>query len=172
MGPRWEMSQHVQLRIDTGSRSTSAIRKSMAARHEREHNGLLRQYFPKGTDLSKHSADDLAAVAATLNSRPARPSAGERQQKHSTTCYPPFGKTLLRRPPEFTQYTSYEYTERLKRAGIAPSRERTGTALEGAMAESIMSTAEARTDQTLHLENATRPRARLGQLHRLVQRPP
>jgi len=33
-------------------------------------NGLLRQYFPKGTDLARHSAEDLGAVAATLNSRP------------------------------------------------------------------------------------------------------
>jgi IS30 family transposase len=33
-------------------------------------NGLLRQYFPKGTDLSAHSAETLAAVAATLNARP------------------------------------------------------------------------------------------------------
>jgi IS30 family transposase len=33
-------------------------------------NGLLRQYFPKGTDLSIHSADEIAAVAAALNARP------------------------------------------------------------------------------------------------------
>jgi putative transposase len=39
-----------------------------------------------------------------------------------------------------SQYTSYEYTERLVRAGIAPSRGRTGTALDNAMAEGVIST--------------------------------
>jgi putative transposase len=39
-----------------------------------------------------------------------------------------------------SQYTSYEHTERLVRAGIAPSRGRTGTALDNAMAESVIAT--------------------------------
>ena len=33
-------------------------------------NGLLRQYFPKGADLSRWSSEDIDAVAATINSRP------------------------------------------------------------------------------------------------------
>jgi len=66
-----EMSQHAQLRIDTGLAIYFCDPRSPWQRGTNENtNGLLRQYFPKGTDMSRYGADDLAAVAATLNERP------------------------------------------------------------------------------------------------------
>jgi len=66
-----EMAQHAQLRIDTGLEVYFCDPRSPWQRGSNENtNGLLRQYFPKGTDLARHSADDLAAVAAALNTRP------------------------------------------------------------------------------------------------------
>src|SRR3982751_5772502 len=66
-----EMSQHARLRIDAGLQISFCDPHSPWQHGPNENtNGLLRQYFPKGTDLSVHSADDLTAVAIALNARP------------------------------------------------------------------------------------------------------
>jgi IS30 family transposase len=66
-----EMAQHARLKIDAGVQVYFCDPHSPWQRGSNENtNGLLRQYFPKGTDLSIHSAQQIAAVAAVLNSRP------------------------------------------------------------------------------------------------------
>jgi IS30 family transposase len=66
-----EMAQHARLKIDCGLQVYFCDPQSPWQRGTNENtNGLLRQYFPKGTDLARHSPEDLAAVAAALNSRP------------------------------------------------------------------------------------------------------
>ena len=66
-----ELSQHAQFKIDTGIAVYFADPYSPWQRGTNENtNGLLRQYFPKGTDMSRWSAEEIEAVAAALNARP------------------------------------------------------------------------------------------------------
>ena len=66
-----EMARHTQIRVAAGLPVYFCDPHSPWQRGSNENtNGLLRQYFPKGSDLSIHTAEHLAAVAAELNARP------------------------------------------------------------------------------------------------------
>ena len=66
-----ELSAHIAFKIETGIPVYFADPQSPWQRGTNENtNGLLRQYFPKGTDLARWSAEEIHAVANALNSRP------------------------------------------------------------------------------------------------------
>jgi IS30 family transposase len=66
-----ELSAHIAFKVETGIPVFFADPQSPWQRGTNENtNGLLRQYFPKGTDVSRWNAEEIAAVADTLNSRP------------------------------------------------------------------------------------------------------
>src|ERR1700712_2348251 len=87
-----EMARHRELAAATGVKIYFAERSSPWQRGANENfNGLIRQYFPKGTDLSVHSARHVAAVMLELNTRPRRtlgyltPEARFRTESHTAT---------------------------------------------------------------------------------------
>jgi IS30 family transposase len=66
-----ELSDHARFTIESGVKVFFADPRSPWQRGTNENtNGLLRQYFPKGTDLSRWSAQEIHAVANALNTRP------------------------------------------------------------------------------------------------------
>ena len=66
-----EMARHRELATATGMPIFFAERSSPWQRGSNENfNGLARQYYPKGTDLSVHTAAHVAATVRELNTRP------------------------------------------------------------------------------------------------------
>ena len=79
-----EMAQHARLKIDAGLQVYFCDPQSPWQRATNENtNGLLRQYFPKRTDLSGHGADEIPWRQPSIQGR-ARHSNGRRPQRHLT----------------------------------------------------------------------------------------
>lgn len=96
---------------------------------------MLRQYFSKGTDLSRWTNDDLVAIPHTLNIGHAKHSAGRLPPKHWTNSYDQFNNPALRRPVESVQYTSEEFQKWCGQNGVTQSRGKVGVCWDNAVAE-------------------------------------
>jgi IS30 family transposase len=89
-----EMTQHARLRADTGLRIYFCEPRSPWQRGTNENtNGLLRQYFPKGTDFSRHNIDALQAVTTALNNRPRKALNWRTPVEAFISCLSPSVKT-------------------------------------------------------------------------------
>ena len=93
-----EMALHAQISQALGMPVFFCEKASPWQRPSNENtNGLLRQYFPKGTDLRVHSPEQLVAVAAELNARPRKTLGWDTPRSGWRTWRPPRPAELRRR---------------------------------------------------------------------------
>ena len=134
-----EMSAHAQFKVETGIPVFFADPQSPWQRGTNENtNGLLRQYFPKGTDLSRWSAEEIEAVAHALNTRPRKTLGWKTPAEAFNEHYSCSNKPVLHRPVESGQYTSVRFTERLAETGARRlDRDDADHSYDNALAETI-----------------------------------
>ncbi len=87
-----EVSDHARFTIESGVKVFFADPHSpwqlgnLATWHQREHKRALRQYFPKGTDLSRWSEQEIQAGARALNNRPRKTLGGKTPAETLNEC--------------------------------------------------------------------------------------
>ena len=134
-----ELSAHAAFKVETGIPVFFADPHSPWQRGSNENaNGLLRQYFPKGKDLSRWNDEELQAVVDALNSRPRKTLEWKVPAEASTRTYSRSDKPVVRRSVGSGQFRSRRFVEELKHQGLTGSMGRVGAAGNNAAMESFL----------------------------------